>query len=47
MNIMDYLSIKIISYDKSVYYKVVGLDESYNFRITFISIRVHMKEICF
>lgn len=26
-------------------YKVVGLDEIYNFCITFISIRVHMKEI--
>jgi hypothetical protein len=30
--------------DKNMNYKVVGLDESYNFRITFISIQVHVKK---
>jgi hypothetical protein len=36
--IFDYLSIKMILNDKSMNYKVVTLDESYKFRITFIYI---------
>jgi hypothetical protein len=34
---VDYLSIKIISNEKCMNYKVVALDEIYNFCITFIS----------
>jgi hypothetical protein len=36
--IFDYLSIKMILNDKSMNYKVVTLEESYKFRITFIYI---------
>lgn len=42
---VDYLNIEMISNQKNMNYKVVGLDGIYNFCITFISIRVHMKEI--
>jgi hypothetical protein len=44
---IDYLGIKMVSNEKSFNYYVVGVDKSYNFRINFIFIQIHMKELFF
>jgi hypothetical protein len=44
-NCVDYLSIEMISNEKSLNYKVVYLDETFNSRIKFISIRVYTKRL--
>jgi hypothetical protein len=43
---LGYLSTNMISNEIYLNYEVVGLKESYNYRINLIFIRVHMKS-CF
>jgi hypothetical protein len=45
--IVDYLSIKMIWKDKSMNYKVVAVDKSYKFCITFIFVRVSYEKNMF